>query len=833
MKFFLSVVFSLTMSLVYSQDICDNGIDDDGDGLIDLNDTTDCACEGFQSTQAVPSLIPNSSFEDRSCCPNTFSQLNCADTWIQASAATSDYFNTCGYTSIGGGFAAPPNPLPDGSGYVGFYNGAAARTGNYKEYIGACLLSPMLAGNTYTLQFNIAQSTGSLTADISIFGTTNCANLPFGAGDDLFGCPANGTGWSELGTTSITFNNTWDLATLTFTPTQNITAVAIGGNCTPAPGTNYYFIDNLILAETSGFSSMSIDKTGSFCTDDIVLTASSDTTGSWQWYKEGVAIINETTNVLNVSSNNFVTGKYSVRLLNGIKCEIADYILDTNYIIIPAIINDSICANLDSGRLEAINITGENIGRPFQYFINGTGPFTDSVFTNLTPNTYQIIVSDTNLCKDTVIGEVVALALPVTDFHADTVCIGSSTTFTNNSIGTIANVAWSFGDGTFGNQNTASVQHLYNNAGTYMVKLVTETNNGCLDSSSIQVLVYDKPIADFTFINDCEGRSIQFNNTTTIGGGTNTNGLNWNWNFDNTNTSSQKNPTEVYSVPGIYDVTLSVSSLSACNADTTKQIEIFANPIADFNVVAVCFGEITQINDLSNVSTGAITTWNYETETVNYTIQNPMHQYASINTHNIKLVVTTNNGCKDSIVKPAIVHPLPIANFDFTPETLNIFSTQTCYNNLSSGAITYYWDYGFLGRTSVLLEECVDYPKDIVDFYDVFLRSTNQFGCSDSIEKTLEVQDVFTIYVSNTFTPNGDGKNDVFTPVIRGVKKIEFYIFDRWGKNIFYTDQLNKGWDGTYLTEELVQQDTYVYKIVAVDINDKKHLKEGHVNLVK
>ena len=67
----------------------------------------------------------------------------------------------------------------------------------------------------------------------------------------------------------------------------------------------------------------------------------------------------------------------------------------------------------------------------------------------------------------------------------------------------------------------------------------------------------------------------------------------------------------------------------------------------------------------------------------------------------------------------------------------------------------------------------------------------------------------------------------------QGLSEIKLYIFDRWGKQIFYTDQLNKGWDGTYLSSESVQQDTYVYKIIAIDINDKKHLKEGHVNLVK
>ena len=82
---------------LFAQEICDNGVDDDSDGLIDLNDP-DCQCAGITGSSAsVQDLIPNSSFEDTDCCPSSFSQLNCAQNWVQASNATSDYFNTCDY----------------------------------------------------------------------------------------------------------------------------------------------------------------------------------------------------------------------------------------------------------------------------------------------------------------------------------------------------------------------------------------------------------------------------------------------------------------------------------------------------------------------------------------------------------------------------------------------------------------------------------------------------------------------------------------------------------------------------------------------------------------
>ena len=111
----------LIQGFAFSQEVCDNGMDDDLDGLIDLQDTTDCFCQLVKADSSLSSLIPNPSFESRTCCPSAASQLSCANNWVQASGATSDYFNTCGLRAIGT-WPQPPLPLPDGNGYVGFFN---------------------------------------------------------------------------------------------------------------------------------------------------------------------------------------------------------------------------------------------------------------------------------------------------------------------------------------------------------------------------------------------------------------------------------------------------------------------------------------------------------------------------------------------------------------------------------------------------------------------------------------------------------------------------------------------------------------------------------------
>ena len=143
----------LIPDFLYSQiEICDNGIDDDNDSLIDLNDD-DCYCEVVEPI----SLISNPSFEEMNCCPDDRGQLDCASNWIQASEPTTDFIHMCDW--LGWDDFPPPQPFPDGEGIMGFRDGRV-RSSNpqeayWKEYAGACLLSPLQTDSSYRFQFDI------------------------------------------------------------------------------------------------------------------------------------------------------------------------------------------------------------------------------------------------------------------------------------------------------------------------------------------------------------------------------------------------------------------------------------------------------------------------------------------------------------------------------------------------------------------------------------------------------------------------------------------------------------------------------------------------------
>lgn len=318
-SFFLFL--TIQVSLLAQVEICDNGLDDDGDGLVDLNDS-DCACPVI----APISYIPNPSFEDTDCCPNNRSQLNCATGWIQASEATTDYLNTCDY--LGWPEFPPPRPFPDGNGIVGFRDGRVSRGSifqNWKEYAGACLLQPLLADSFYRFQFDVGfvNSISSPPITITFYGTTLCENLPFGLGNEDFGCPSNDPNWKILGEVRVSGGgrNVWVNTFIDIVPDEDISAIAIGPACAPAVinSSLYYYFDNLTLAELSSFN-LRISETAHPCNEDVSLTIPSNPGFQYQWYLDGVALVGEVSSDL---SQLYGEGSYEVRILDGARCRVS------------------------------------------------------------------------------------------------------------------------------------------------------------------------------------------------------------------------------------------------------------------------------------------------------------------------------------------------------------------------------------------------------------------------------------------------------------------------------------------------------------------------------
>jgi gliding motility-associated-like protein len=119
--------------------------------------------------------------------------------------------------------------------------------------------------------------------------------------------------------------------------------------------------------------------------------------------------------------------------------------------------------------------------------------------------------------------------------------------------------------------------------------------------------------------------------------------------------------------------------------------------------------------------------------------------------------------------------------------------------------------------------------------YNVCLATVSADGCMDTVCHIVVIDDLFLLFVPNTFTPDGDGINDYFFPVIDGydLTSFEMMIFNRWGELIFTSTNPDNKWDGTYRSL-MSKEDTYVWKILAKNVvTGKKKTFVGHVNLLK
>lgn len=139
--------------------------------------------------------------------------------------------------------------------------------------------------------------------------------------------------------------------------------------------------------------------------------------------------------------------------------------------------------------------------------------------------------------------------------------------------------------------------------------------------------------------------------------------------------------------------TLTVTDANGCSDTDTVRVHVYARPVASFSATAACFNNPTQFTDLSS---GVITNWDWNFGDGNLdSVQNPSHTYSAFGSFVVFLVVTSPDGCKDTLGKPVIVNPLPAVNFTYQPVCIG---TPTCFQDLSTiptGTITAWsWNFG-------------------------------------------------------------------------------------------------------------------------------------------
>lgn len=206
---------------------------------------------------------------------------------------------------------------------------------------------------------------------------------------------------------------------------------------------------------------------------------------------------------------------------------------------------------------------------------------TDSLFTVLQSGDFWVSVTNQNGCSgiDTVHIDTIGTA-PFIDFVADTVCNGLATVFNNFSTTVYDSLLWDFGDGFF--SYDFSPLHVFNNSGDFLITL-TLYSSSCSNYKQAWINVKPKPVADFSFTSSCAGFPVEFTNLSyENGSGTITDYL---WDFAGLGNSNTENSNFVFSAPGNYLVSLTITSSNGCSDSVSELINTVSSaPLSDINL---------------------------------------------------------------------------------------------------------------------------------------------------------------------------------------------------------------------------------------------------------
>ena len=416
-----------------------------------------------------------------------------------------------------------------------------------------------------------------------------------------------------------------------------------------------------------------------------------------------------------------------------------------------------------------IGLTGSQTGVIYKLFLGGIQVTNSIAGTGLpmqfgiqtTPGIYTVLAVDTttlNNCSRPISDSVIVTVnpLPVVDFRTDSTCLGSFTRFiiTGQDTSHIALWNWDFGDGTttafnYFNEPT----HLFPVTGDYMVTLNVTDTHGCQRQIIHAVHVIPLPVALFSSSSPaCKNTTISFADYSYSLPAQTTYLSKWIWNFGDGVTDTIHFPSSAdvqhqYTVPGTYQVKLTVANNRGCTNEKTIPVSVTPAPVANFTYGAQqCEDQLLQFSDNSQTAGGGNLiswTWNFgdPISGVNNTSieQSPSHQFSAAGHYYVRLKIQSSQGCLDSIEKPIDVQLKPIANF-LTDSTC-FGSPTTFISNSSANASsisTYEWNFGD-GSLHTFGPGPLIHLYNLSGTYNATLRITNSNGCIHDTTKQVFV----------------------------------------------------------------------------------------------
>lgn len=411
-------------------------------------------------------------------------------------------------------------------------------------------------------------------------------------------------------------------------------------------------------------------------------------------------------------------------------------------------------------------------------------------------------------------------------------CKGKTLTFQNYSTGA-TNYFWDFGvtNITSDTSSQASPTYIYPQSGIYDIMQIAY-NNSCRDT-----IIYHISINDSLLISSIITNSLQCLNNNSfdfLATGMFSSNAYFTWAFDpsaNTTISHLQSPQNIqFSTSGGHLINLYLTE-NNCSVHANTIIKILPSPTANFIVSDTVGCQPLKIN-FTNQSTSSIpftSTWQIENNSFNSF--DTLYTFNNSGLYSIYLVVNDTNNCTDTLnkVNYIIVLPKPTALASVTPFKTDILNPIINFTDNTLGNHTTNFDFGDNTNSNQIINNHI-YSE--IGIYNYQLIVTNNFGCTDTTKGTITIEPFNALFVPNSFTPNSDGLNDTFKPIIPYYKNATLQIFNRWGDLILNTNNIEQGWDGK-IKGLNAPNDVYVYKIVVEYLDGTTKNLIGHISLTR
>lgn len=470
-------------------------------------------------------------------------------------------------------------------------------------------------------------------------------------------------------------------------------------------------------------------------------------------------------------------------------------------------------------------------GRPFSYQLVATDADGDSIAFHFSASRTFRLKWDPACANSPYCGHFIQTAppYPLIDYHAPTYSV-------NQPAGKDVSL----------DPLNGMIQGVINDTGTYVVPVsALEFRDGkMIDSVTKEVLirVYDcaalpPPKASIpSIINSCNDFTVSFPNNSFPLYASRVENTTFQWDFGDEDTSDQIYPSHRYADTGDYRIRLIVFPGLYCADTAFSNVLVYPYLKVSFTADDSCSNKDIHFTNTS-VSTGGIINYTKWLIKLDNSVLDSSLQYNTDftfikkpKTYTVLLTVGTDKGCiaTDTGMINIFPSPLPLTSHD-TVVTRNA-NIQLMAND-GAGGLNGQFDWSPpTGLSDPHIADPILTSNANGTYY---VSMKNYYGCTlkDSIHITY-----FTgpdIYVPNAFTPNGDGRNDVFRPFMVGISRFSYFkVFDRYGRLVFQTEQDKKGWDGS-VNGKPSSPGTYVWEARGIDFNGKTIFRKGTVVLLR